>query len=358
MTVTLVSDNVLHVHSDATPPSTLFRGSERLVIFNDVARLGPRTSAGGGGTPVVFITELPAGNVDKQQALVAQFGTMEDTLPDFVTAGTFYIADTGFGETLQSAFQKYEDPTRYNESRGLTAAVLQSAEDNVANALTGQPVRNDCTVDGVIFEMECVEWVEKGGQRMFYLNLLHEIDEILPKVAEGNINAVDGAAHNWDEAWAFWQAIRGTAQSREGNCAEPEFGDPANIDCDLVESIDSALLAGSNAILNGGDGIQAQIGIIENRLTQLFYLAVYHEVVSMRQKDPGDAEGFGKARAAAAAFFSIISYLVPGFDATVIADREQRNFAQDVAQDFMQRLSEAFSGILAADRRGDPTTIP
>ena len=356
LTVTLASDNILHVHSDAVPPSTLFRGEGDLVIFNETAQLGPRTT--GEENPPGVVPTLPAGNVNKQQALVAQFTTMITALPDFVTAGTIYIADTGFGETLQSAFQNYEDPSRYNENRALTTAALKSAEDNVANALAQQPVGNDCNAKGLTFDVECGEWVEKGGQRMFYLNLLHEIDEILPKIGEGNINAVNGAAHNWDEAWAFWQAIRPTAKSREGNCTEPEFGDPTNIDCDLVNSVDSALLLGSNVILNGGTGIEAQIAIIEERLSQLFYLATYHEIVSMREKDAGDAEGFGKARAEGAAFFSVIAYLVPGFDASALQARKQKRFTQAVAQNFMLRLRAQFTNIVSADRLGDPTTIP
>ena len=381
--VTMMSDNVLYIHSDAMPPSDLFRGTQVITLYDEITQLGPRTEPEPvpsvqpvppaqpappaqppttGGLPSIVVTELPVGDVDKQQALVAQFSALKDAIflspPDFVTASTIYIADTGFGETLESTFQSYEDPTRYDPRRGLTAEVLAMAEDNVAAALAQQRVGNDCNVGGLPLALECQQWIDKGGQRMFYLNLLHEIDVALPKIEAGAIDAVEGAGHNWDEAWAFWQALRGTAMSREANCEEPEFGDPAAIDCDLVDSIDNALLAGANAIANGGAGIQEQVDILEERLSQLFYLATYHEIVSAREKDPNDATGFGKARAEGAAFFSAIEYLVPGFDASALQDRRQENFTQAVAQDFMLRLRAAFSGIVRADRLGDPTTIP
>ena len=365
--VTMFSDNVLAVHYDAVPPSALFRDTGGVPILTTVTSFGssgnvPQTPSGSSGsiapTGVPPATTMPIGNVDKQQALVSNFETMNAALPDFATASILYGSDTGFGENLKTSFIKYEDPSRYAASRGLTAAVLASAEDNVANALAQRPIGNDCNVNGTIFPMECGEWAEKGAQRMFYLNLLHEFDEVIEKVPAGEIDAISGAGHNWDEAWAFWQAIRGTATSREGNCEGAEFGTPANIDCDLVDSIDNAFLAGASTIASGGTGIQTHISIIETRLTQIFYLAVYHEIVSMRGKAPGDLEAFGKARAEARAFFSNINYLAPNFDATAIDDREQAIFTQTQAQDFMQRLSSAFANILTATRRGNPTTIP
>ncbi len=363
VTVTLFSDNALAIHSDATPPATLFRGTDGIVIFDAITKLGPQTTGDGTGTdagmpPAIIVTELPAGNVDKQQALVAQLGTLKDTLPDFVSAGAIYRADTGFGETLESSFQKFEDPARYNDSRGLTTTVLQTAEDTVANALDQQPIGNDCNVDGIAIPDECNQWIDKGGQRMFYLNLLHEIDGAVEKVGNGIFDAVDGAAHSWDEGWAFWQAISGTAGKREGNCQASEFGDSANIDCDLVGSVDAALLTGSNAILgNNGEGLAEQIAILEERLNQVFYLAIFHEVVGMRQKNDDEA-GFNVARVEGAAFFTTIAYLVPGFDASALEDRDPTNFTQSVAQDFMQRLKTAFTGIVGADGLGDPTAIP
>ncbi len=365
--ITMFSDNILAVHYDAVPPSALFRDSGGVPILSILTSFGssgniPQTPTGSSGsiapTGVLPATTMPIGNVDKQRALVSNFETMNAALPDFATASILYSSDTGFGETLKTSFTKYEDPSRYAANRGITAAVLASAEDNVANALAQNPIGNDCNVNGTIFPLECGEWVEKGAQRMFYLNLLHELDEAIEKVPAGEIDAISGAGHNWDEAWAFWQAIRGTATSREGNCEGGEFGPPANIDCDLVDSIDDALSAGASDIASGGAGIQTHISIIETRLAQIFYLAVYHEIFSMRGKAPGDVEAFGKARAEARAFFSNINYLAPSFDATAIDDREQASFTQTRAQDFMQRLSSAFANILTVAHRGNPATIP
>ncbi len=355
ITVTLESDDSLYVHSDALPPSSLLVKPGILTLYNDTTKLG----TAGGGSAGIAPSTLPLGNVDKQVALVDQFKLMESKLPDFVGASVVYTADTGHGETLQSAFNKYEDPGRYHASRGLTATHLSTAEDNVANALANRPTgpAPDCNRAGVIHPLECGEWVEKGAQRMIYLNLLHELDEIQPKVAAGNTDAISGAGHNWDEAWAFWQAINGTAKSREANCTKPEFGPAANVDCNLVNSVDTALQLGATIVAQGGTGIQSQIDIIEQRLTQIWYLAVYHEVFSMRSKDPGDTAAFGKARAEGVAFFKNIEYLVPGFDATALNNPDQAAFTQAVAQDFMGRLKTAMAGILPQNYLGDPTTL-
>ncbi len=358
VTVILFSDNALAVHSDAMPAAALFRGNEGIVIYNAITKLGPTSGGGAGSSPAAGVTTLPAGNVAKQQALVAQFSALKNSLPDFVSASTVYRADTGFGETLESSFQKYEDPSRYAERRGLTTAVLQTAEDIVTNALAQQPIGNDCSVSGVAIPDECTQWIDKGGQRMFYLNLLHEIDGAVEKTRNGVFNAVDGAAHSWDEGWAFWQAITGTAGKREGNCTAAEFGNSVNIDCNLVNSIDAALQAGSSAILgNNGVGLAAPIALLEERLNQVFYLAIFHEVVSMRKKN-ADLAGFNVARVEGIAFFNTIAYLVPGFDASALEDRNPASFTQAVAQDFMLRLKTAFTGIVRANGLGDPTAIP
>lgn len=103
--------------------------------------------------------------------------------------------------------------------------------------------------------------VEKGLKRVFYLNVLHEIRAAKATFAD---KSAKGAPNKWDEAWAYYTALQGTAKARNPM---------------LDERILAALENGQKAIQKGDlTEMEVQGQIVDKTLIKVFYLSVLHEV--------------------------------------------------------------------------------
>jgi hypothetical protein len=97
--------------------------------------------------------------------------------------------------------------------------------------------------------------IEKGIQnRLLVAWVVHELNTAVAKAEDGELDPVEGAVHNWDEAWAFYHGAEpgcapyATADSRAGN-----FGTMS--DDGSMSQVNEQILA---AMIQGRDGLLAQ----------------------------------------------------------------------------------------------------
>lgn len=333
------------VHGDAQPASGLFRREGPLTIFD---------------ADVVFggITVMPVGDVQEQLDRVQAYLDIRTALDasDFATAASL------FESVLEGMVESRMDPAGYDAARGITDAELADLLTNIEEALGQTGPEPDCFVDGAAVASECKEWIKKGIERAFYLSILHEIDEALLAIAAGELDAVEGAAHKWDEAWAYYQALKPTVGGRQGNCDSGRFG--AGIVCGMDAAIEQAALEGANALLTGGGaGFESARAEFERKLLQIEYLSAVHEIIAMREKViAADDAGFNKARTEARAFYRTIAHLFSSAnDATLTAafvDRDMASFEQGDAVDLVEIVNQTMNGLLSADELAATEVIP
>ncbi|MBI2896871.1 MAG: iron transporter [Deltaproteobacteria bacterium] len=343
VTVTIELGLPVMLHVDSMPASRLFQEGQPTVVFDG---------------DVVFggISGLPVGDVTAQLERVQAYADMKAALD----AGDLDGALEAFESTLEEPFGDRMDPAGYDASRGLDSHELADLLPNVVDALVQEEVGPDCLVDSEVVSAECEEWIEKGTARFFYLSVLHEIDECLGDVAEGDLDAVDGAAHKWDEAWAYSQALGELVSKRETNCDAGRFG--AAIDCAIGEDLARALLDGASAlVVSGGVGLDTAIAGVERRLVQIFYLGVVHEIIAMREKVlAADDAGYNKARVEARAFYRTIAHLVGAADDAVLdaafEDREP-DLGRDEAVELVQSVGGALDDVLLPADLADPEVM-
>ncbi|MEK6606277.1 MAG: iron transporter [Myxococcota bacterium] len=345
VTVTLAPAMTIATHADASPPSGLFARVEPLVLFD-------RDVAFGG------ILQMPVGDVEEQLDRVAAYADILAALD----ANDFSGAAASFEASLAGMFEGRMDVAGYDAARGITEAQLADLSTNVESALAQTGPAPDCLTGGAVVASECKEWIKKGIERAFYLSILHEIDEARRAIAEGALDAVEGAAHKWDEAWAYFRALEATAGKRQTNCDDGRFG--AGIACGMEAAIEAALLSGANAILiGGGAGFDAARAVVERELLQVEYLAVVHEIIAMREKIlVADDAGYNKARVEARAFYRTIAYLFAADDDAVLIqafeERDSTTFAQGDAVTLVESLNATMNGLLQADELAQTEVIP
>ncbi len=344
VTVSIETGVPVMLHADSMPASRLFTAGEQTIVFDD---------------DVVFggITQLPVGEVPDPLARVQAYADLKAALD----AGDYDLAASIFDEVLRAPFESRMDPAGYDASRGLDADELSDLLANVDSALAQEAVDMDCLVDGEVVLPECEEWIDKGTARFFYLAILHELDEATLDVAAGALDAVEGAAHKWDEAWAYHQALVALEGKRQDNCDAGRFG--AGVDCGMSEAIETALLEGSEALLaNGGVGFESARAVVEEKILQTFYLAVVHEIIGMREKVlAADEAGFNKARVEGRGFYRTIAHLVSAAnDAILDAALEDRepDLSQEEAMDLVRRLSDSMAGVLDPGELADQEVVP
>lgn len=345
VTVAIEPAIVVATHADASPPSGLFLREAPLVIFD---------------ADVVFggISVMPVGDVTEQLDRVQAYLDIRTALDasDFATVVSLF--DTGLKGMVESRMNL----EGYDTVRGITDAQLADLLTNVSAAIDQTGPTPDCFFEGEVVTSECKEWIKKGIERAFYLSMLHEIDEALEAIEAGAFDAVEGAAHKWDEAWAYFQALKPTVASRQANCDSGRFG--TEIVCDMDAAMEQAALDGTNALLTeGGAGFEDARAEFERKLLQIETLSLVHEIIAMREKVVAvDDAGFNKARTEARAFYRTISYLFSSRDdatfTAALEDRDSASFLQDEAVALVELVNETMSDLLASDEQVATEVIP
>ena len=184
----------------------------------------------------------PTTNVDKQLARVKAFEEIS-TLRRNGKPADF--------AAIEQVYKKVLQPTVKNRDKEFSTEMDAFITGAIGGGKAGQSPR----LAGQI--------VEKTLKRTFYLNVLHEIRSAEANFADKSARN-SGAHHKWDEAWAYYTAVQGTAKSR----------DPM-----LDEIILTALDNGQQAIQkNDLTEMLVQGQIIDKTIIKVFYLSVVHEV--------------------------------------------------------------------------------
>ncbi len=157
--------------------------------------------------------------------------------------------------------------------------------------------------------------VQKGIQNQIMIAwVLHELDEALAKADAGELDAADGAPHNWDEAFAFyWGAQKdcgapaATADKRGEN-----FGTGTAVNDAIVAEMQAgvdALVAGNvTRARAANDEVRRQITI-----TYLQAVKRYGHVIDQALAD-GDPDAARVAQAEGGAFLRVIQPLLADAD--------------------------------------------
>lgn len=131
------------------------------------------------------------------------------------------------------------------------------------------------------------QWIEKGISAALALKVLGELDAAAEKVEAGETDPAEGAPHNVDEAWAFYEAGgEGLASTAEKRAAD--FG----LDGEVNERVLAALAAAQDAAEAGDAEALAQAREqVRAGLNRVFSLAVKKYLVEGAEDEVAAAEG-------------------------------------------------------------------
>ncbi len=167
--------------------------------------------------------------------------------------------------------------------------------------------------------------VEKGVQNQLMVAwVVHELSSALEKADEGNFDPAEGAAHNWDEAWAFYHGAQpdcapyGTADRRAADFGTVGEGDTALAN----EAILAAMVAGRDALLDGDlEAAEAAANAVMQGLTITYSQAAIRYATLVEQDlAEGDPDQAREHQAEGLAFWRVIeAHVVPlGVDGDAI----------------------------------------
>ena len=131
------------------------------------------------------------------------------------------------------------------------------------------------------------QWVDKGMVAALEAKILDEIDTALEKAEAGETDPAEGAPHNVDEAWAFFNAsgegLEATAAKREADFPETE----------VVAPVLGALRAAQAAAAEGDvAGLEAAREQARGAMNRVFALAVTKYASEGIEDDVARAEGY------------------------------------------------------------------
>lgn len=158
--------------------------------------------------------------------------------------------------------------------------------------------------------------VEKGAQNQILVAwALHELASALDKAAEGDLDPVSGAVHNWDEAWAYYHGANpacapyATADSRAANFATTG-ADGATARAN--EAITEAMAAGRDALVAGdvAGAEEAAAEVRRNLVVTYSQAAIRYAALAAADVDAGDSDQAAEHQVEGLAFFRVVEALV------------------------------------------------
>jgi len=234
--------------------------------------------------------------------------------PDFAAAGVIWS---------KGKFSKKSDGT----NRTLAEWVdKQPAATGVADALTGKG-----SASGLSDEARA-EWVDKGMVVALASHALEEFDGAKEKLAAGELDREEGAGHNVDEVWAYFnaegQGVIATAAKRAKDFGLPEH----ELGNDVIAGVTAA-----RAAVDAKDeaALDAAAGRTRGAMNRIFALAVKKYAV----EGAGDAT----ARAEGLAFSWALDGELSKADTETIAEA----FADDPRADAAEQVSDALDAAAA-----------
>jgi hypothetical protein len=160
--------------------------------------------------------------------------------------------------------------------------------------------------------------VEKGISVLLARKVVDELAAAGEKVADGDADPKEGAPHNVDEAWAFFDAGgNGLASTADKRAAD--FGREGQV----REPVEAALTAAQQAALDGNEAaFEEAVAEVETGVAYVFYLAT-HKYLDTQGDEVRRAEGLSFYRGIQPA----VRAASPEADAVVVAAFEADNAA-------------------------------
>jgi len=202
-------------------------------------------------------------------------------------------------------------------------------DDFVSAAIAGNG-QFDGTSDGVRSQA-----IEKGTQNQIMVAwVAHELNAALEKAASNDFDPVEGAVHNWDEAWAFYHGAESgcapyaTADSRAGDFGTTgSDGETARANEEILEAMVNgreALLASNAAgAESAAEEVRRAIFITYSQAAVRYATLVPQDVAN------GDADAAAEHKAEGLAFWRVIE----AWAAEVGADVDIVNSIFDLSSD-------------------------
>jgi hypothetical protein len=161
--------------------------------------------------------------------------------------------------------------------------------------------------------------IQKSALRVLYYFTLQELRAAIPKIQAGNIEPINGAPHNVDEAWAIYmglpdgtnypRSLSATARSREMN-----FNRDGAIDRPLREALERAKRAAGAGNMNEFRSAQQEV---EGRLVAMFYFSTARYInEALKLTQAGNTANAGVNLAEGYYYYMSIQPLVARADAT------------------------------------------
>lgn len=131
------------------------------------------------------------------------------------------------------------------------------------------------------------QWIDKGISAALALKVLGELDAAAEKVEAGETDPEEGAPHNVDEAWAFYEAEgNGLASTAEKRAAD--FG----LEGEVHEAVIAALVEAQDAAKAGdAEALARAREDVRGALNRIFALAVKKYLVKGADDEVAAAEG-------------------------------------------------------------------
>ena len=273
------------------------------------------------------LTYTPASDVASNAAIGKDVAAIRKLLdgakPDFAAAreiwskGSFSKNSDGGNRTLAEWVEK------------------QPAGTGVADALTGKG-----TAAGLSEEARA-QWIDKGMIVALASHSLEEFDGAKAKLAAGELDPKEGAIHNVDEVWAYFDAegegVVATAAKRS-----EDFGfEPAELGNDVIAGIVAAREA---VVAKDEAALDAAATRTRGAMNRIFALAVKKYAVEAAKGATERAEGL--------AFSWALDGELPEGDLKTI----QQAFAEDPPAGAAERVSDMLDG--AASKLGFAGPLP
>lgn len=228
-----------------------------------------------------------------------------DAIREIYTDGVHSVNSDGSVRSL-GGFATAEDR---NNAVAATFDAATPLDDFVTAAIDGDGIFADAG-DGAR-----AQGIAKGAQNQIMVAwTVHELNAAIDKAEAGELDADEGAPHNWDEAWAFYHGAEpgcapyATADSRADNFGTATDDGTAQANVAILEAME----AGRDALLAGDvdAAVAARDEILRNLIVTYTQASVRYATVAAQDVAEGDLEAAAAHQAEGLAFFRVLRPLL------------------------------------------------
>ena len=228
-----------------------------------------------------------------------------DAIRDIYTDGAHSVNSDGSIRSL-AGFATAEDR---NNAVSATFDAATPLDDFVTAAIDGEGIFADAG-DGAR-----AQGIAKGVQNQIMVAwTVHELNAAIAKAEAGELDADEGAPHNWDEAWAFYHGAEpgcapyATADSRADNFGTAADDGTARANVAIL----AAMEAGRDALLEGevDAAVAARDEILRNLVITYTQASIRYATVAAQDVAEGDMDAAAAHQAEGLAFFQVLRPLL------------------------------------------------